>query len=199
VTILLQQAQGGVTGIKVPVLSYAAQALAFAIVVAVSVSIAPDLRGILGGLLGVAMLRIAVVDARSFIIPNVLVGVAVVLGLLYALTDEWNHWDALLSAALRGGCTFLAFYAVQAGFRYLRGREGLGFGDVKLAGTAGIWLQWFPLAVAIELAAVGALLWVGFRARSKRRSFRGILIPFGLFLAPAIWIGWLLQTLVPSP
>jgi leader peptidase (prepilin peptidase)/N-methyltransferase len=34
----------------------------------------------------------------------------------------------------------LPLVALMAGYRSWRGRDGLGLGDIKLAGTAGAWL-----------------------------------------------------------
>ena len=42
-------------------------------------------------------------------------------------------------------------------YRRIRGRDGIGLGDVKLAGVAGVWLDWWVLPVAIEIAALAAL------------------------------------------
>jgi len=89
----------------------------------------------------------------------------------------------------------LAFFGLRAVYRRLRGRHGIGLGDVKLAGVAGVWLDWSIIPVAIEIAAVAALGTYLIRHLWFRRALRPTTrLPFGLFLAPAIWIGWLLET-----
>jgi leader peptidase (prepilin peptidase)/N-methyltransferase len=76
----------------------------------------------------------------------------------------------------------------------VRGREGIGLGDVKLAGAAGVWLAWTTIPVAIEIAALAALaVYVGRQFAGGRVMSATARMPFGLFLAPAIWIGWLLE------
>ena len=50
-----------------------------------------------------------------------------------------------------------AFFGLWALYRRLRGREGIGLGDVKLAGVAGVWLDWPTIPVAVEIAALAAL------------------------------------------
>jgi leader peptidase (prepilin peptidase)/N-methyltransferase len=73
-------------------------------------------------------------------------------------------------------------------------------GDVKLAGVAGAWLDWTMLPVAIEIAAFSALTAVLIEQLITRRKPKATTrLPFGLFLAPSIWIGWLLQTALPWP
>jgi leader peptidase (prepilin peptidase) / N-methyltransferase len=105
--------------------------------------------------------------------------------------------DGLGSAIIRGAAFALLFFALQIGYRWLRGRDGLGLGDVKLAAAGGTWLDWATIPAVIEIAAATALsvylarYLLGQRNELKLTSR----LPFGLFLAPAIWLGWLLQRL----
>jgi leader peptidase (prepilin peptidase)/N-methyltransferase len=164
--------------------------------VAASVILVPDSRGAWGAGLAVLMVAIAAVDARRFIIPDELTAAALALGLVYAAIEDGEIWaQALAWSVFRGVVPALAFLGVRAGYRRWRGREGIGLGDVKLAGVAGVWLGWSTIPVAIEIAAVAALgayliLHFYFR-RTVRATTR---LPFGLFLAPAIWIAWILET-----
>ena len=100
--------------------------------------------------------------------------------------------EAILHALLRAAVMFLAFFAFRAGYRRLRGVEGIGLGDVKLAAVAGVWLDWVDLPVAVDIAAVSALgVALLRRVRGATSNMRAKL-PFGAFLAPAIWLCWLL-------
>jgi leader peptidase (prepilin peptidase)/N-methyltransferase len=68
----------------------------------------------------------------------------------------------------------------------------MGFGDVKLAAVAGVWLDWGDLPAAVDIAALSAL------ASALLGRLRGnewglaAKLPFGAFFAPAIWVCWLL-------
>src|SRR5262249_24915680 len=90
------------------------------------------------------------------------------------------------------------FFALWAGYRRLRGRDGIGLGDVKLAGVAGVWLDWTSLPIAVEIAALAALAVCLVRsvAFGRRISARPR-PPFGLFLATAIGIAGLGETMLP--
>jgi len=164
--------------------------------VVASVTLVPDWRGVAGAGLAVLMVAIAAVDARRFIIPDELSAAALVLGLVYAAMEETDIWaQALAWSVLRGAISALAFLGVRMFYRRLRGREGIGLGDVKLAGVAGVWLDWSIIPIAIQIAAVTALGAYLIRHFYLRRVVRPTTrMPFGLFLAPAIWIGWLLET-----
>jgi leader peptidase (prepilin peptidase)/N-methyltransferase len=164
--------------------------------VVASIVLLPDSRGAWGAGLAVLMVAIAVIDSRRFIIPDELTAAALVLGLAYAAVGDPEMWVQTLAwAMLRGFVPALAFLGVRVGYRRWRGREGIGLGDVKLAGVAGVWLDWTTIPVAIEiaaLAALGAYLIMHFYFhRTVRRTTR---LPFGLFLAPSIWVAWLLET-----
>jgi leader peptidase (prepilin peptidase)/N-methyltransferase len=161
-----------------------------------SLARAPGPIGALGAGLALVMLAIAVVDWRSFIIPDGLNLTAAALAVVHAaaLMPEAMPW-AVAMAAVRGATLALMFLAIRYGYARIRGRQGLGLGDVKLAFVAGAWLDWLIMPIAIELAAVAALAVYVLRQRVLGHALsRTSRIPFGAFLAPAIWLGWLLQT-----
>ncbi len=87
------------------------------------------------------------------------------------------------------------FLSLRWIYGWLRQREGLGLGDVKLAFVAGAWLDWIMIPVAIEIAALGALVVYAAWRITGCQTIRTRL-PFGLFLAPAIWFSWLIGALL---
>jgi leader peptidase (prepilin peptidase) / N-methyltransferase len=164
--------------------------------VVASVVLVPDSRGAWGASLAALMVTIAAVDARRFIIPDELTAAALVLGLVYAAVEDSDIWaQAVAWSVLRGIVPALAFLGVRTGYRRWRGREGIGLGDVKLAGVAGVWLDWQTIPIAIEIAAVAALgAYLIMHLYFRRTVGPTTPLPFGLFLAPAIWIAWILDT-----
>jgi leader peptidase (prepilin peptidase) / N-methyltransferase len=163
-------------------------------VVVVSLAAAPGPDGVLGAFLGALMLAIAASDFRRYIIPNELTGAALALALLRAGAAGP---EAVIWAAARALAVALPFLALMTGYRWWRGRDGLGLGDIKLAAVAGAWLSLVTVFAAVELAtlsALGAYFVSGYlRKRPVKATAR---LPFGLFLAPAIWIGWLAEAML---
>ena len=160
-----------------------------------SLLVGSGLDGLLGALLSAIAIAIAIADARRYIIPNELTAAVLVLGLLRASTipsDVEGH--ALVGALLRAVITTVVFFSLSISYRHFRGREGFGLGDVKLLGAAAAWLNWTAFLIAVEgatLAALAAYLsrqWV-YRKPTKATA----ILPFGAFLAPFVWIGWLVQ------
>lgn len=175
-------------------------AVAGALGVLTSLAVAPLARGIMGGGLAVLMIAIAAVDARRFIIPDEFTAAAIVLGFLNAAFESANLViEALAYAALRGAILAFVFFGLRELYRRIRRREGIGLGDVKLAGVAGVWLDWSMIPIAIEIAALAALAVYTARLFYKGRSIRSTArLPFGAFFAPAIWVGWLVESVLFS-
>jgi leader peptidase (prepilin peptidase) / N-methyltransferase len=167
---------------------------------AASIIAAPGLGGVAGAGLACLMVAIAAVDARRFIIPDELSAAALALGLVDAAIQQPDAIGAALAGAmLRAAVTAGLFFGLWAAYRRLRGRDGIGLGDVKLAGVAGAWLDWPSIPIAVEIAALAALAvclarWLGF-GRAISATTR---LPFGLFLAPVIWVAWLGERMEPQ-
>jgi leader peptidase (prepilin peptidase)/N-methyltransferase len=172
-------------------------ALAVALAV-LSILAAPGLPGWLGAGLALIALAIAAIDARFFIIPNQLSAAGFALALVNAaILAPHAMGEAVALAALRGAVLALLFLGLRALYRRVRGREGIGLGDVKLAGVAGAWLGWMTIPIAIEIAALSALAVYGVRHYVGGRPLDAALkFPFGLFLAPSIWLCWLLEVVL---
>lgn len=179
---------------------YAAAALLGLAAAALSIWAMSGLAGFLGAGLALLMAATAVIDARHLIIPNELNAAALALALIHAAAlAPGTIVEGLAEALLRGAVTSLLFFFLRAAYRRLRGRQGLGLGDVKLAFVAGAWLGWTLIPVAIEIAAGAALLaFLGWRALVKRPLEPAALLPFGLFFAPAIWLTWLIGTAIAA-
>lgn len=171
--------------------------LVFAVVVFVfvvaSLMIAPGADGLLGAYLAALMLAIAANDARHYLIPNELTAAAFALALLRAGAFVPDIGvEALLWPVARAAAVALPLLLLMAFYRRWRGRDGLGLGDVKLAAVCGAWLDLATVVAVIELAALAAIAAYLANAALRKERLRGTaFLPFGLFLAPAIWVGWL--------
>ena len=168
------------------------------VAVAVSIVVAPDKSGWLGAGLALVMLAIAASDVRRFIIPDSMNVAGLALGVVHAIAaGEGNVGAALAEVTPRAAALALLFLGLRLSYARIRGRQGIGLGDVKLSAVAGTWLGWSTIPIVIEIAAVSALLFSALRWYVLRRPLRPTnRLPFGLFFAPAIWLGWLLEMTV---
>lgn len=170
-------------------------ALGLALLLGMSASLvaAPGAEGLYGAFLAALMIAIAANDARHYRIPNELTGAAFALALLRAIAFAPEIGaEALLWPVVRAVAVALPLLLLMLLYRRWRGRDGLGLGDVKLAAVGGAWLDLATVAAVIELAALLAIGGYLANAARQRKALRATaFLPFGLFLAPAIWIGWL--------
>jgi len=129
------------------------------------------------------LLTLALIDARSRLLPD-----ALTLPLLWAgLLLAWAGWgpplgDAVAAAALG----YLFPRGLNAVFMACRGRAGLGGGDMKLVAALGAWLGWAPLPGLLLAASLAGIAFAV--ARRGRRAWRATL-PFGPFLAAGGGVG----------
>jgi len=161
--------------------------------VGASFAVAPGWSGAAGAVLAVLVLAIAVVDRRLLIIPDPLNALAFIAGML-ALGLKSDASEQIANALIRAAIMLGIFFTFRVGYRKLRGREGMGLGDVKLAAVAGVWLTPIDLPIAVDIAALSALASVLLSRGSVKEWSLTEKLPFGLFFAPAIWICWLLAS-----
>jgi leader peptidase (prepilin peptidase) / N-methyltransferase len=81
-------------------------------------------------------------------------------------------------------------YVINLVYRHLRGRDGLGLGDVKLMAGAGAWLGWQGLPSMLLYSTMAALIAV-FCGLAGRNLARDTAVPFGAFICLGMWIVWL--------
>jgi leader peptidase (prepilin peptidase)/N-methyltransferase len=168
------------------------------VVAGLSLAFLPFPVSAFAGALGALAVLIAIVDLDRYIIPDSAVVAVLILGLVLAGMEggDGARSMAVADAGLRALVTGGALYLLRVGYRRLAGIEGLGLGDVKLAAAAGPWLMWPTLPFAVAVAAVAALVTTGARAMLLReRMHLKQELPFGAFLAPAVWLSFLIERL----
>jgi leader peptidase (prepilin peptidase) / N-methyltransferase len=140
---------------------------------------------VLGGL----MIAGADVDARTFLLPDIVTWGAIGCGIVAAaVLDPHNWWLAIVSASARAAGTALALVLLRSCYARLRTREGIGFGDVKLAAAVGAWLPFEKIPLCFGLAAAGALVAVMLGRLRGDVINASTKVPFGAFLCPTLWI-----------
>ncbi len=138
--------------------------------------------------LGWLLLTLAAIDLRTGLLPDPLVLAVAVIGLGGGiLLAPETVADRLIGGALGAG----VLAGVAFAFARLRGREGLGLGDVKLIGALGLWVGWQGLPWVILLSSMGGLAYAALRLMLRRPVAQDEELPFGPFLALAGWLVWL--------
>lgn len=116
------------------------------------------------------LLCMAQCDAENLWIPDSLQLCLFFVAVCGIFADPLHIWSDKLYGLLLGGGFFALFYFLSFP---LFGREGMGFGDVKLMASVGLLLGWRQVFVAIVFAILFALAGIAvnrFTAQVKRLS-----------------------------
>jgi leader peptidase (prepilin peptidase)/N-methyltransferase len=145
---------------------------------------------------------ITMIDIEHQIIPDVITLPGIPLGL--AAGSYLNGWmDSLLGLALGGGF----FWLLAEGYFRLRGKMGMGGGDIKYIAAAGALMGWVQVLFIIFVGALAGGVFGGIGMGVKKLDFLSR-IPFGPFLALATLISiffgepiinWYMGLMTPPP
>ncbi len=134
-------------------------------------------HGLAGGILLLLLLIIAVIDWQHMIIPHTLTITGTILGLGAALQSDPGWRASLLGMVTGAGLILLISY----GYKLVRGRVGMGGGDVMMMGMLGAFIgPWGIPAVLFAGALAGTLYAVVWGSRVDDGAAK---LPFGTFLA----------------
>lgn len=157
------------------------------------------LVGAQAALLVLLLIPLALIDLEHHLLPDWLTLPGLAAGLALSLAGGLvAPLEAVIGAALGAAVPI----AVILAYRWWRGVEGMGLGDVKLLAMVGAFLGWRGMLLTLALGAtagavVGLSLVVAGRGRGDTE------LPFGTFLAAAaavvlfrgheilVWLGWL--------
>ena len=130
------------------------------------------------------LIAAAGIDLRTQLLPDQLTLPLLWLGLLLALIPLFVDARAAVEGAVIG---YLALWCVYWIFKWLTGKEGMGYGDFKLLGALGAWMGPLALLPIVLLSSlIGAI--IGVIALRMRNQDHSTPIPFGPFLAAAGWV-----------
>ena len=118
------------------------------------------------------LLALFVIDMTHQLLPDVLTLFLLWLGLLYSI--NYKEAESAIIGAIVG---YLFFWSIYWGFKLIRHKEGMGYGDFKLAAALGAWLGWQVLDQLLLISSVLALIFALLSKQSKHKK-----IAFGPFL-----------------
>ncbi len=161
------------------------------LVVALALALGPRLALVPAAVFALALVAVALIDFDFRIIPDEISIGGLVLGLL----ARGFHLPGILAGLVGVLVGAGSLYLVALAYRRVTGIEGLGGGDVKLAGMIGAFLGWPGVFLTIFSAAlIGSLIGLGLIGMG--RGTRRTALPFGALLAPAAVLAALAGPLV---
>jgi leader peptidase (prepilin peptidase) / N-methyltransferase len=126
-----------------------------------------------------SLLVIFFIDLDTMLIPDIISLSGIAIGLATSFFTPRLTWlDSLLGILLGGGF----FYLIAIGYRWWRGQEGLGGGDIKLLAMIGAFLGCPGVVCTILAGSISGTI-VGLIVMRRSRQGLTTMLPFGPFLA----------------
>ncbi|UCF56865.1 MAG: prepilin peptidase [Deltaproteobacteria bacterium] len=127
-----------------------------------------------------SLVIISFIDLRHKIIPDIISLPGILVGLAAISIFKLNgiSWKDSLIGIIVGGGSLLLIGLI---FEWLRGKEGLGMGDVKLLAMIGAWTGYLALPYIVLISSLTGILIGGGSLLLTRRRFSEK-IPYGPFL-----------------
>jgi prepilin signal peptidase PulO-like enzyme (type II secretory pathway) len=149
------------------------------------------------------LVLLAVIDFKTFLLPNIYVAPFALLGIAFHLLTDFYYLSS--QQMLIGGVAgYGLLYVIRAAGNKYYGQDSLGLGDVKLLGASGLWLGIEGVLFAMTLGAmVGLIHGLTFALYKKIKtkqpfSLSRLTIPAGPgFVIGILLVGaWLYQSFI---
>ena len=150
--------------------------------------VAPSVEGVAGAVFGWTLLALAALDIVAFWLPDRLTGLLAIGGAIGGIA---GIGPIAIDRLIGGGVGYGSLWLIAAGYRRLRGREGMGAGDPKLFGAIGLWVGWQMLPAIL---LIGSMIGLGVVLSARLRGSAvtaDTALPFGALLAIAAYPAWL--------
>ena len=141
-------------------------------------------KALLSLIFSYSLIALATIDLNEKILPDQITLPLVWLGLIISLLGYGTDPRSAIVGASLG---YLSLWSVMHVFKWIIGREGMGYGDFKLNAAIGAWLGWQMVPGVILLSSflgavigLGAIVFFGHDRRSP--------LAFGPYLCLAGWV-----------
>ncbi|MEM9495935.1 MAG: prepilin peptidase [Pseudomonadota bacterium] len=139
-----------------------------------------SLAGVLAATFLLALISLAAIDLETGYLPDAITFPLIALGIG---ANAFGLFVPIEDAAIGAVAGYCVFWAVAAGYRALRGIDGLGLGDAKLLAGVGAWAGWQALAPTVLVAALSSLAVIAALSLLGKEFQRDTAVPFGPALA----------------
>lgn len=133
------------------------------------------------GLFIIFLILLAIIDARTFLLPDAITLPLIILGVIFNCFLE-NSFTSPLNSMTGSMIGFILIWILNKLYLILRGHQGIGMGDAKLLAGLGAILGWQDLFICLFIASllgiVGGYIWLKFKGLNLSNIF-----PFGPYLA----------------
>jgi len=138
-----------------------------------------SISALFASILTCALITLTFIDFDTQLLPDDITLPLIWAGLLFNLDNGFTNINSAVIGAVVG---YLSLWLIYWLFKFITGKESMGYGDFKLFAALGAWFGWQLLpAIILVSSLLGAITGMGIIMWTKRSS--QIPIPFGPFLA----------------
>jgi leader peptidase (prepilin peptidase) / N-methyltransferase len=137
-----------------------------------------------------ALVMIGYYDFSRLIIPNWINGLLLLFGLFFSARTGFSLF---VFASFGAAGVALLFYCLACFYERVRGRSGLGMGDIKLIATTSVWVGIVGLPWVLLIASNAALVHAVVQNAMKGNVQGATRIPFGPYIALGLFLVWYFQ------
>lgn len=139
-----------------------------------------------GGLiLTTVLIALIFIDAQTQLLPDNLTLPLLWIGLLFNIKETFTTLPNAIWGAVIG---YMSLWILFQVFKFLTGKEGMGYGDFKLLAVLGAWFGVSVLPVIVLLSSIVGLIFAVILSVGKGKP-----MPFGPYLAVSGWLVLLFQ------
>ncbi len=134
-----------------------------------------------------SLICLSAIDIDMRLLPDAIVLPFIWLGLFISLFDIYADSQSSIIGAIAG---YMSLWLVFQVFKFVTGKEGMGYGDFKLLAMFGAWLGWQSLLLIVLLSSLAGAIAGGVMIALFKQD-RSVPIPFGPYLGLAGWVAML--------
>ncbi len=136
-----------------------------------------------------ALIILLVTDIQRYIIPNTVSYSVAVIGIISSLLHISPFATEIIDSLIGGAASGLLLILTSKVYFYVRKKEGMGMGDVKMIAMIGFWMGLQATVVIIILSAILGSL-AGITLILFKKIHREQYIPYGSFLSLSTLLIW---------
>lgn len=161
--------------------------LSYAIIVSVTIALTVAMKqqydfifkGLAALIFAYTLIILTFIDAKTQILPDIFTKPLILIGLIQGYFSIFTDFRSSLIGAVAG---YGIFWSINALFKLIRKKEGMGGGDFKLLSAIGAWTGYMNLPLVIMLssfiAVIGAVITAPLIGKKINQP-----LPYGPYLA----------------
>lgn len=136
-----------------------------------------------------SLFALSYIDIKTMKLPNGLNVAVFLLGVVYNVMIGQDWRVPVASCAIAA----IVLISISVVYTKIRGRQGMGMGDIKLLAAGAVWISPYLLPIVLLFSSISAIIYAMLDRAGRDGSYLSYKLPYGPFLAMAIWFAWIFE------